>query len=128
MSVTRIRLHTGPFKFLFLCSCKDPGARSRYSDWLRAGRSMGRNSSPAGGKNFHFSTSSRLALRSNQPPIEKVPGALTPGEKRRGRETDHSLPSSAEVKKIWIYTSTPPYASWRSAFRSWASFFTRIPT
>jgi hypothetical protein len=22
---------------------------------------------------------------------------------------DHSAPSSAEVKKTWIYTSTPPY-------------------
>jgi hypothetical protein len=25
-------------------------------------------------------------------------------------EADHSFPASAEVKKIWIYTSTPPYA------------------
>jgi hypothetical protein len=30
--------------------------------------------------------------------------------KRLGRETDHSLPASAEVKKMWIYTPTPPYA------------------
>jgi hypothetical protein len=28
--------------------------------------------------------------------------------KRPGRETDHS-PPSAEVKKMWIYISTPPY-------------------
>jgi hypothetical protein len=28
----------------------------------------------------------------------------------RDREADHSHPASAEVKKIWIYTSTPPYA------------------
>jgi hypothetical protein len=26
------------------------------------------------------------------------------------READHSPPTSAEVKKTWIYTSTPPYA------------------
>jgi hypothetical protein len=26
------------------------------------------------------------------------------------READHSPLASAEVKKIWIYTSTPPYA------------------
>jgi hypothetical protein len=25
------------------------------------------------------------------------------------READHSTPTSAEVKKTWIYTSTPPY-------------------
>jgi hypothetical protein len=31
------------------------------------------------------------------------------GVKRPVRETDHSPPSSAEVKKSWIYTSTPPY-------------------
>jgi hypothetical protein len=30
--------------------------------------------------------------------------------KRPGREADHSPPTSAEVKKMWIYTSTPPYA------------------
>jgi hypothetical protein len=30
--------------------------------------------------------------------------------KRQGREADHSPPTSAEVKKTWIYTYTPPYA------------------
>jgi hypothetical protein len=24
-------------------------------------------------------------------------------------ESDHSLPTSAEVKKMWVHTSTPPY-------------------
>jgi hypothetical protein len=57
-----------------------------------------------------FSTSSRPALGSTQPPIQWVPGALSLGIKRPGREADHSPPASAEVKKIWIYTSTPPYA------------------
>jgi hypothetical protein len=36
-------------------------------------------------------------------------GGSFPGIKRQGRETDHSPPTSAEVKKMWIYTSTPPY-------------------
>jgi hypothetical protein len=27
-----------------------------------------------------------------------------------GGKADHSLPANAEVKKIWIYASTPPYA------------------
>jgi hypothetical protein len=31
------------------------------------------------------------------------------GVKRQGREADHSPPSSAEVKKTWVYTSAPPY-------------------
>jgi hypothetical protein len=61
-------------------------------------------------KNFLFSKSSRPALRSTQPPIQWVPGALSPGIMRPEREVDHSPPTSAEVKKMWIYTSTPPYA------------------
>jgi hypothetical protein len=31
------------------------------------------------------------------------------GVKRPGREADHSPPASAEVKKTWVYTFTPPY-------------------
>jgi hypothetical protein len=63
--------------------------------------------SPGRVKNFLFSKSSRPALRSTQPPIQWVPGALSPGVKWPRREVDHSPPTSAEVKKIWIYTSTP---------------------
>jgi hypothetical protein len=48
------------------------------------------------------------ALGSTQPPIQWVQGALSPGVKRPGREADHSTPASTEVKKIWLYTSTPP--------------------
>jgi hypothetical protein len=38
-------------------------------------------------------------------------GGSFPGLKRQGREADHSHPTSAEVevKKMWIYTFTPPY-------------------
>jgi hypothetical protein len=53
--------------------------------------------------------SSILALGSTQPPIQWVPGALSPGVKRPGREADQSPPTSAEVKKMWIYTSALPY-------------------
>jgi hypothetical protein len=44
-----------------------------------------------------------------QPPIQWVPGAFSPAVKRPGREADHSLATSAEVKKTLVYTSTPPY-------------------
>jgi hypothetical protein len=60
--------------------------------------------------------SSTPALGSFQPPIHWVPGALFPGIKRPGREADHSPPTSAEVKKMWVYTSTPPYAFMASAY------------
>jgi hypothetical protein len=38
-----------------------------------------------------------------------VPGTLSSGVKRQGREADHSLPTSAEMKKMWIYTYTPSF-------------------
>jgi hypothetical protein len=37
-------------------------------------------------------------------------GDLSPGVKLQGREADHSPLTSVEVKKMWIYTSTPSYA------------------
>jgi len=37
------------------------------------------------------------------------PGAPSSGVKLPGHEVDDSLPSSAEVKNVWSYTSTPPY-------------------
>jgi hypothetical protein len=59
---------------------------------------------------FLFSMSPGPALGSTQPPNQWVSGALSPGVKRPGCEADHSPPASAEVKKMWIYTSTPLYA------------------
>jgi hypothetical protein len=63
---------------------------------------------PVGLGIFLFTTASRTALGPTQPPIQWVPGALSLGVKRPGREADHSPPSSAEVKNAWSYTSTPP--------------------
>jgi hypothetical protein len=34
-----------------------------------------------------------------------------PSFKAAGRDADHSLPSSTEVKNAWSYTSTPPYVT-----------------
>jgi hypothetical protein len=83
---------------------------SRNSDWLRAGRPMGRSSISGRVKNFLSSMSSIPALGPSQPHIQWVPGALSQGVKRSGREGDHSPPTRAEVKIMWIYTITPPYA------------------
>jgi hypothetical protein len=57
-----------------------------------------------------ISTASRPIVGPTQPPIQRVLGPLSPGVKWPGLESDHSPPTSAEVKKTWIYTSTPPYA------------------
>jgi hypothetical protein len=93
------------YNLLFYCSC-----RSRYSDWLRTGRPRGRSWSPGGGKNILFYPSSRPSLGFTKSPVQWVPGALFPGLKRPGREADHSPPTSAEVKNMWIYTSIPSHA------------------
>jgi hypothetical protein len=69
-----------------------------------------RSSSPGRVKNFLFSVSSTPALGPTQPPIQRAPEV-----KRQGRETDHSAPTSADVKKTWFNTSTPRMSSWRSA-------------
>jgi hypothetical protein len=37
-------------------------------------------------------------------------GLFSPEVKRPWCEADHSSPTSAEAKNIWIYTSIPPYA------------------
>jgi hypothetical protein len=41
---------------------------------------------------------SRAALGPTEPPVQWVPGSLSPRIKRLGREDDRSPPSSAEVK------------------------------
>jgi hypothetical protein len=47
---------------------------------------------------FLFSISSTPALGPTQPSIQWVPGALSRGVKRPGREANHSHPTSAEIK------------------------------
>jgi hypothetical protein len=73
-----------------------------------------------------FSTSSRLARGPTQPLIEWVSGAISPGVKKQGSEADRSPPSCTEVKKKWIYTSTPPKAL-RGVVLNWLSAGTNLP-
>jgi hypothetical protein len=50
-----------------------------------------------------------LLWRPIQPLIQSVPADPSAGVKRTGREVGHSPPTSDQVKKMWIYTPTPPY-------------------
>jgi hypothetical protein len=84
-------LHSNPIR-------KEPGKRSRYSDCLRAGRPKGRSSSPGGIKNFRPPSLISNGYR----------GLFSPEVKRPGREADLSLPTSAEIKKTWVYTFHSP--------------------
>jgi hypothetical protein len=86
-----------------------PGYPCQCSDWtvglmtavhFPAGAMMGF---------FLFTTTSKPALGSTQPPIQSVPWALTPEVKWQGHEANCSPPSSAEVRNVWSYTSTPQY-------------------
>jgi len=63
---------------------------------------------PVGLGIFLFSTPSRPALGPTKSAIQWVPGALSLGVKRPGREADQSSPSSAEVKEcVELYFHTP---------------------
>jgi hypothetical protein len=84
---------------------------------------MGRSSSPGRVNNFLFSTSSRPVLGPTQPPTLRLPETISPRLNGLGREADHSPPTAAEVKKTWIYTSTPPYV-----FMVGGSFIPVAPT
>jgi hypothetical protein len=55
-------------------------------------------------------TEFRPALGSTRSPIQQEPGDLSPGVKWPGHEADNSTLSIAQVKNVWSYTSTPPYA------------------
>jgi hypothetical protein len=55
-----------------------------------------------------FTTASKTALGSTQPPIQWVPGAVSLAVKQPGCETDHLPPSSAKVKEcVELYLHSP---------------------
>jgi hypothetical protein len=83
----------------------EPGQRSRYSDWLWAGRLRGQSSSPGRVKNFLHVVKIGSGAHPASYPVST--GGSFPGAKATG--ADQSPPTRAEVKKTWIYTSTPPY-------------------
>jgi hypothetical protein len=66
---------------------------------------MGRNSSP-GRVLLHMGPTGCEVHLVSFPMSNTAPYS---GTKRQWREADHSLPTSAEVKKTLVYTFTPPY-------------------
>jgi hypothetical protein len=73
----------------------------------------GRGSIPGRGMIFLFSIASIPGLRPTQPPTQLVPGTLSPGVKRPGREADHLPPSSVDVKNGGAVPPLPHTSSWR---------------
>jgi hypothetical protein len=58
---------------------------------------------------FLFSITFRPVLGPTHFPTQLIADAVFSGVMRQGREAGHSPYFSAEVKKLPIYTSTPPY-------------------
>ena len=79
-----------------------PGWHSRYSDSLRAGWSGDRI--PVGAR---FSAPVQTGPGAHLASCTMGTGSFA-GVKRPGRGADHPPHLSAEVKKEWSYTSTPP--------------------
>jgi hypothetical protein len=58
---------------------------------------------------FLLACASRPALEPTQPPVQWVPGVLSPGVKRGpGRDADHSLHLVLMLRMSRSYTSSPP--------------------
>jgi len=74
----------------------------------RAGNPRNRGSTTGRSKRFVSSPAFRLVLEPNQPLIRWIPKDLSPGLKRPGRDSDHSIQSNAEVKKDWSNTYSCP--------------------
>jgi hypothetical protein len=55
---------------------------------------------------FLFAITSRLAVKPTHLPNHWLPGTLSSGAKWPQHKTDHSIPSFADVKNVWSYTST----------------------
>jgi hypothetical protein len=48
----------------------------------------------------------RQTLGPTQPPLRWVTGVPSPRVNRQERKADHPLPSTVEIKKTWMWTST----------------------
>jgi hypothetical protein len=64
---------------------------------------------------FLLFMASRPSLGFIQLPIKSISGALSSRVKLRGREADHSSPSTAEIKNGGATSPLPHTSSWRGA-------------
>jgi hypothetical protein len=87
------------------CKCGVPVAQS-------VGRPRSPSLIPGRGNKFVLSTASRPVLEPAQSAIQWVPGLISRGLKRQER-TDHSTPSSAEVKSDGVIAPLTDTSSWR---------------
>ena len=89
------------------------GQRSRYNDWLRAGRSGDRI--PVGTR---FSAPVQTGPGAHPVSCTMGTGSLPGGKERPGRDADPSPPSSAVVNErveLYLYSPYGPYALYRAS-------------
>ena len=89
------------------------GYRSRYSDWLRAGRSGDRI--PVGAR---FSALVQTGPRAHPASCTMGIGSFPVGKERPGRDADHSPPSNAvghERVELYLYSPYGPYGLYRAS-------------
>jgi hypothetical protein len=100
------------------CKCKyiniiikfhSRGSSVSIVSWLRAGRSGFDLRQRQ--RIFLLAAASRPALGPSQPPVQWIPGVLSPGVKRPGRDADHSPHLVPRLSRNRSYTSSPPCAS-----------------
>jgi hypothetical protein len=87
---------------------------------------------PTGAGNFSFRHRIQTGPEAHPASYSVGTGVLSLGVKRLGREADHSLPSSAEVKEsVRLYLQSPNTPSWRGAQKEhrdkFTFYFTFIP-
>jgi hypothetical protein len=97
-------LHKNSSLFSFLCFfvCRGVAIAQSVERRLRAGR-----------PGFDSRQEYDFSLGLTQPPIQWVPGALSPGVKRPGRESDHSPATNAKVKNGGAIPPLLHMFSWR---------------
>jgi hypothetical protein len=93
---------TYPFACLALVALPGAYAPTSIAFWIIGERKTPLHDSPDRVNNLLFSTSI-LALGPSQPPIQRIPVAVSQEAKWQRREADHSPPTSAE---IWSWSSS----------------------
>jgi hypothetical protein len=89
-----------------------PSGCESGSVWLRAGRPGFRGSIPGRSERiFPLASVSRPALGPTQPPAQRVPGVLSRGKTRPGRDADHSPHPVPRSRISRSYIASPPSAS-----------------
>jgi hypothetical protein len=110
-SVGIFRLRTKAKEFVFVYFNRLGAKVAQSVERLATGLTTeGQNLNIDKGKIFVLSALSRPILGTTKPPKQWAPSATSGGVKRQERETNHSPPTTTEIKNACTYTSAYTYA------------------